>query len=332
MREIDSLPQKDPERVKQRGDDSVFLCEHRIGTREVDVLKFEHTALGLADACNRQGETDSTESATKRRFGLSAYSRSPRLSRRSDSCARSARGTAAVAVRHRGRLPPGEIHQITFGSTFGAELVRQRVPEAVRMDRFDPGLFAAAAEELRDTGLGERTLRRKPHRGQLRLRMCLARPHVARERLCGARRPLVPTRVAGLPPQRRGGPARRSKSSTVRFNNSPSRAPVSNRMRMIALSRRSTKSVPLHVASRRAHVVELDHRYRAFGASLGRVGAVERIRSPGTPWPTNRRTAAGSRTGYGGSTARSIARRGRLSPGSALRIGRPLRSAGALSR
>src|SRR6266704_6281908 len=91
----------------------------------------------------------------------------------------------AVAAEHRLGAPAGEAHEVGSLAAGGAPQVGEGVAELVRMETFDAGLEAAAANDLRDAGVGDRTLGTDPEGRRCLLPVAGSRPHVSVERLSG---------------------------------------------------------------------------------------------------------------------------------------------------
>ena len=67
-----------------------------------------------------------------------------------------------VAGEHRSRLPAGEAHQVTLGTAAGQPVMRERVPELVRVKLGKPDLATPVLDHLVDAARRESTLLAEP--------------------------------------------------------------------------------------------------------------------------------------------------------------------------
>jgi hypothetical protein len=79
----------------------------------------------------------------------------------------------------------GEAHEVGLGAALGKPLVGEGVAEHVGVQALDPGLEAAAADDLRDPATGKGAPLAEPQRLQARAGVAGADPEVAVESLAG---------------------------------------------------------------------------------------------------------------------------------------------------
>jgi hypothetical protein len=160
-----------------------------------------------------------------------------------------------VAGEHGARLPAGEAHQIALRAAAGQPIMRERVPELMRMKIGKADLGTSVLDHLVDAARRDSALLAEPAPRVGSVRMSRAGADIP----VNVRAALVPMgRTISRRPlaMMRTTRERRSTSdepaSSALYRSPPmssSRMPVSRNRRMIAMSRRSRKSLPAQQAS-----------------------------------------------------------------------------------
>ena len=161
-----------------------------------------------------------------------------------------------VASKHCPRLPAGEAHQVTLRSAAGQPVMRERVPELMRMKLGKPDLVTPILDHLVDAARRESALLAEPEPrvGRVWVRRAGSDVPINVARGLGpvgrtiSRRPFAMIRRTR---DRRSTSDRPASSALYLRPPMPSsRMPVSRNKRMIAVSRRSRKSLPEQAASK----------------------------------------------------------------------------------